>query len=81
MLQHGSQYHLTPTACRSKIPNYKDDSEEADAIKRTFRDIIQDYAKDTSYLASFVPLTPGVPAVLYHGLHRQLYAHARSAVS
>lgn len=40
------------------IPNYKDDSEEADAIKRTFRDIIQDFAKDTSYLASYVTLKP-----------------------
>lgn len=44
---------------RSKIPNYKDGSDEADAIKRTFREIVQDYAKSTSYLASFVTMTPG----------------------
>jgi hypothetical protein len=44
---------------RSKIPNFADDSDEADAIKRTFRDIIQDHARDTSFLASYVKLVPG----------------------
>lgn len=44
---------------RSHIPNFKEESDEADAIKRTFRDIIQDNARDSSFLASYVTITPG----------------------
>jgi hypothetical protein len=49
--------------CRPLIPNFKDDSDEADAIKRTFRDIIQDHARDTSFLASYVKIVPGASAL------------------
>ncbi len=48
-----------PLARRPLIPNFAEDTDEADAIKRTFRDIIQDHARETSYLASYITLKPG----------------------
>ncbi|KAF5829110.1 NADH:ubiquinone oxidoreductase 22 kDa subunit [Dunaliella salina] len=57
--QHIVDAHVfIPQDYWSKIRNYKEDSDEADAIKRTFRDMIQDYAKSTSYLASYIDIVP-----------------------
>jgi hypothetical protein len=41
-----------------KMPTFEEKSPEADAIKRMFRDIVQDYSKETSYFASYIKLTP-----------------------
>ncbi|GFH21985.1 NADH:ubiquinone oxidoreductase 22 kDa subunit, partial [Haematococcus lacustris] len=42
------------------IPNYKPDSASGDAIQRTFRDIVQENVRDSSFLASYVPVTPAL---------------------
>ncbi|GFH21899.1 NADH:ubiquinone oxidoreductase 22 kDa subunit [Haematococcus lacustris] len=46
--------------CRQHIPNYKPDSASGDAIQRTFRDIVQENVRDSSFLASYVPVTPAL---------------------
>ncbi|KAG1657011.1 hypothetical protein FOA52_012012 [Chlamydomonas sp. UWO 241] len=57
--QHQDDAHVfIPKEFWHKMPTYEDLSPEADAIKRMFRDIVQDYAKDTSYFASYITLTP-----------------------
>uniref|UniRef100_A0A7R9V0H6 Uncharacterized protein n=1 Tax=Chlamydomonas euryale TaxID=1486919 RepID=A0A7R9V0H6_9CHLO len=57
--QHMDDAHVfIPEQFWSKMPTFEDDSPEAGAIKRMFRDIVQEYAKETSYFASYINLTP-----------------------
>lgn len=56
--QHIVDAHVfLPHAAWGLVPTFEDDSEEAFAIKRMFRDIVQDYAKETSFFASFCTLS------------------------
>lgn len=56
--QHMDDAHVfIPKEFWGKIPTFEDDSDEADAICRMFKLIVQDYAKDTSYFASYISLT------------------------
>ncbi|KAJ9517460.1 hypothetical protein QJQ45_024918 [Haematococcus lacustris] len=51
---------LIPRDYWQHIPNYKPDSASGDAIQRTFRDIVQENVRDSSFLASYVPVTPAL---------------------
>eukprot|EP00798_Chlamydomonas_sp_ICE-L_P024961 gene24961-10619_t len=56
--QHIVDCHVfLPHTAWNLVPSFEEKSEEAVAIKRMFRDIVQDYAKETSFFASFVDLT------------------------
>eukprot|EP00195_Chlamydomonas_chlamydogama_P006445 CAMPEP_0202899966 /NCGR_PEP_ID=MMETSP1392-20130828/9354_1 /ASSEMBLY_ACC=CAM_ASM_000868 /TAXON_ID=225041 /ORGANISM="Chlamydomonas chlamydogama, Strain SAG 11-48b" /LENGTH=209 /DNA_ID=CAMNT_0049586271 /DNA_START=80 /DNA_END=709 /DNA_ORIENTATION=- len=56
--QHQNDAHVyIPKEHWDKMPCYEEDSDEADAIKRMFKDIVQEYAKETSFFASFITLS------------------------
>lgn len=57
--QHIPDAHVfVPSEYWAKMPNIHPDSEEGGAVKRMFRDIVQDYQRDTSYFASYIELGP-----------------------
>jgi hypothetical protein len=57
--QHKDDAHVfIPKEFWPAMPKFDNGSNEADAIKRMFRNIVQDYAKETSYFASYIELTP-----------------------
>jgi len=57
--QHLDDAHVfIPKEFWRQMPCFEDGSDEADAIKRMFKTIVQDYAKDTSFFASYITLTP-----------------------
>lgn len=57
--QHIPDVHVyVPKDYWSKMPNIDPESEEGGAVKRMFRDIVQDYQRDTSYFASYITLGP-----------------------
>ncbi|MEW5301640.1 MAG: hypothetical protein WDW38_002649 [Sanguina aurantia] len=56
--QHIPDCHVfIPKDLWAHIPNIAPDSACADAIKRMFRDIVQDYQKDSSYFGTYVPVS------------------------
>ncbi|EFJ48290.1 NADH:ubiquinone oxidoreductase 22 kDa subunit [Volvox carteri f. nagariensis] len=57
--QHIPDAHVyVPKDYWGKMPNIDPESEEGGAVKRMFRDIVQDYQRDTSYFASYITLGP-----------------------
>ncbi len=56
--QHIPDAHVfVPKEYWDKMPNIDPGSDEGGAVKRMFRDIVQDYQRDTSYFASYITLS------------------------
>lgn len=56
--QHLSDCHVfIPKDYWSLMPRVDPDGDEGDAIKHMFKEMVQDYQKDTSYFASYITLT------------------------
>lgn len=56
--QHIVDAHVfVPKEYWPKMPNIDPESDEGDAIKRMYRDIVQDFQRESSYFASYITLS------------------------
>jgi hypothetical protein len=57
--QHTVDAHVyVPKEFWGKVQNVDPSSEDGGAVKRMFRDIVQEYQRDTSFFASYITLGP-----------------------